>query len=124
LDRFSSTCWASTNPEFHGEIIAELERLRESDTVRVIDSLEHQWAVPLRDAIARAVGYRVGDGFVSPLDLVEIGLMSAEEAKELHRCWDHVGSPAGPRGVPFGASHDAGSEKSAGRRQSARGFHG
>ena len=26
-------------PEFHGEIIAELERLRESDTVRVIDSL-------------------------------------------------------------------------------------
>jgi uncharacterized membrane protein len=27
------------HPEFHGEIIAELERLRESDTVRVIDSL-------------------------------------------------------------------------------------
>lgn len=27
------------NPEFHGEIIAELERLRESDTVRVIDAL-------------------------------------------------------------------------------------
>ena len=26
-------------PEFHGEIIAELERLRESDTVRVIDAL-------------------------------------------------------------------------------------
>src|SRR3954470_12441892 len=26
-------------PEFHGEIIAELERLRESDTIRVIDSL-------------------------------------------------------------------------------------
>src|SRR5260370_41718310 len=26
-------------PDFHGEIIAELERLRESDTVRVIDSL-------------------------------------------------------------------------------------
>ncbi len=28
-----------TNPDFHGEIIAELERLRESDMVRVIDSL-------------------------------------------------------------------------------------
>src|SRR5436305_3654991 len=28
-----------SHPEFHGEIIAELERLRESDTVRVIDSL-------------------------------------------------------------------------------------
>src|SRR5438876_3588381 len=26
-------------PDFHGEVIAELERLRESDTVRVIDSL-------------------------------------------------------------------------------------
>jgi hypothetical protein len=25
-------------PDFHGEIIAELERLRESDTVRVIDA--------------------------------------------------------------------------------------
>ena len=27
------------HPDFHGEIIAELERLRESDTIRVIDSL-------------------------------------------------------------------------------------
>src|SRR3982074_898073 len=26
-------------PNFHGEIIAELERLRESDTVRVVDAL-------------------------------------------------------------------------------------
>ena len=156
-------------PEFHGEIIAELERLRESDTVRVIDALavhkdadgeievahlsnltkdeaielgskvgaliglgiegeegleagalagaeagdegievfddedawdvleeipndsaaallliEHHWAVPLRDAIARAGGFRIGDGFISPLDLIEIGLVSAEEAAELH----------------------------------------
>ena len=158
------------HPDFHGEVIAELERLRETDTVRVIDSLavykdaagelevehlsnlseqeaielgtkigaliglgidgeegmeagaaagaeeaaeegidllggaeewdvledipndsaaalillEHHWAVPLRDAIARAGGFRLGDGFISPLDLVEIGLMSADEAKELH----------------------------------------
>ena len=155
-------------PDFHGEIINELERLRESDTVRVIDSLavykdkdgelevehlsnlsekeaielgskvgalvglgiageegaeagavagaqraeaegidvlgdewdvledipndsaaalillEHHWAVPLRDAIARAGGFRVSDGFISPLDLVAIGLVSAEEARELH----------------------------------------
>ena len=153
------------HPQFHGEIIAELERLRESDTVRVIDALavykdqdgevevehlsnlstdeaielgskvgalvglgiegdegaeagaaagaaassdgisvfsdeeawdvleeipndsaaallllEHHWAVPLRDAIARAGGFRISDGFISPLDLVEIGLMTAEEA--------------------------------------------
>src|SRR5215468_7212208 len=27
------------HPHFHGEIIAELEKLRESDTVRVIDAL-------------------------------------------------------------------------------------
>jgi uncharacterized membrane protein len=159
------------HPNFHGEIIAELERLKESDTVRVIDSLavykdadgelevehlsnlseaeaiemgtkigaliglgiegeegmeagaiagaeaveaeggvhvfteeegwdiledipndsaaalillEHHWAVPLRDAIARAGGFRLSDGFISPLDLVEIGLVSAEEAQELH----------------------------------------
>jgi uncharacterized membrane protein len=148
------------HPQFHGEIIAELERLKASDTVRVIDSLavykdaageievehlsnlteeeaiefgskvaalvglgiegeetpeaggavpsaddeeawdvledipndsaaallliEHHWAVPLRDAIARAGGFRVADGFISPLDLVGIGLMSADEAGELH----------------------------------------
>ena len=157
------------HPDFHGEIISELERLKESDTVRVIDALavykdaegeievahlsnltkdeaieigskvgaliglgiegeegmvlgaeagaeagadgisvfseeeawdvvedipndsaaallliEHHWAVPLRDAIARAGGRRIGDGFISPLDLVEIGLVSAEEARELH----------------------------------------
>src|SRR4029453_7431693 len=28
-----------SHPDFHGEIIEELERLRESDTVRVIDAL-------------------------------------------------------------------------------------
>src|SRR4051812_17702162 len=28
-----------SEPEFHGEIIAELEKLNESDTVRVIDAL-------------------------------------------------------------------------------------
>ena len=35
----SSSCWVSNHPHFHGEIINELERLRESDTIRVIDSL-------------------------------------------------------------------------------------
>ena len=44
----------------------------------------HRAAVPLRDAIARAGGFRISDGFISPLDLVEIGLVSAEEAQELH----------------------------------------
>ena len=165
------------HPEFHGEIIAELERLKEKDTVRVIDALavhkdadgeievvhlsnltkdeaielgstvgalvglgiegeegmhagaeagaeagadgisvfsdeeawdvieeipndsaaallliEHHWAVPLRDAIARAGGHRISDGFISPLDLVEIGLVSAEEAEALHAI--ETGAPA------------------------------
>ena len=156
-------------PDFHGEIIAELERLNESDMVRVIDTLavykdadgeveamhlsnlstdeaielgskvgaliglgfegepgleagamagaeaaadgvsvfsndeawdvlaeipngsaaallliEHHWAVPLRDAVVRAGGFRIGDGFISPLDLIGIGLVSAAEAAEMH----------------------------------------
>jgi hypothetical protein len=40
--------------------------------------------VPLRDAIARAGGFRISDGFISPLDLIEVGLLSAEEAEQLH----------------------------------------
>jgi uncharacterized membrane protein len=55
-----------------------------NDSAAALILLEHHWAVPLRDAIARAGGFRVSDGFISPLDLVEIGLMTAEEAKELH----------------------------------------
>jgi uncharacterized membrane protein len=55
-----------------------------NDSAAALILLEHHWAVPLRDAIARAGGFRLGDGFISPLDLVQIGLMSAEEAKELH----------------------------------------
>src|SRR6185437_6756099 len=55
-----------------------------NDLAAALILLEHHWAVPLRDAIARAGGFRIGDGFISPLDLIEIGLVSAEEAKELH----------------------------------------
>lgn len=158
-----------SHPDFRGEIIAELERLRQSDTVRVIDALavhkdadgeieiehlsnlsrdqaielgskvgaliglgvegeagfeigaeagaeagadgiqvfddeqawdvleeipndsaaalillEHHWAVGLRDAVMRAGGVRLGDGFISPFDLVAIGLVTAEEAAQLH----------------------------------------
>jgi uncharacterized membrane protein len=157
-------------PDFKGEVIAELERLRKSDTVRVIDALavykhddgeietqrlsnlsdaeeaelgakigaliglgmageegfakgaeagaelvesegleffggddegwdvleeipagtaaalvliEHHWAVPLRNAVANAGGFRLADGFISPIDLITIGLISAAEAREL-----------------------------------------
>lgn len=155
------------HPDFHGEVIEELEKLRENDTVRVIDSLavykdaegeievmhlsnlskeeavelgskvgaliglgiegeegfevgaeagaeaaadgmqvfsdelawdviedipndsaaaliliEHHWAVPLRDAIIRAGGIGLSDGFIHPADLVAIGVVTAEEAAE------------------------------------------
>ena len=55
-----------------------------NDSAAALILLEHHWAVPLRDAIARAGGFRISDGFISPLDLVAIGMMTAEEAKELH----------------------------------------
>jgi hypothetical protein len=42
--------------------------------------LEHRWAIPVRDAIARAGGFRLASEFISPLDLIAIGLVEAEEA--------------------------------------------
>ena len=55
-----------------------------NDSAAALVLIEHHWAVPLRDAIARAGGFRLSDGFISPLDLVAIGLLEAEEAKDLH----------------------------------------
>lgn len=52
-----------------------------NDSAAALILLEHHWAVPLRDAIARAGGFRISDGFISPFDLVAIGLLTAEEAK-------------------------------------------
>jgi uncharacterized membrane protein len=50
------------------------------DTAAALILLEHRWAIPLRDAIARAGGFRIGDGFIHPLDLVAVGVLAAEEA--------------------------------------------
>ena len=55
-----------------------------NDSAAALILLEHHWAIPLRDAIARAGGFRLSDGFISPLDLVDIGLMERAEAEELH----------------------------------------
>jgi hypothetical protein len=68
---------------FSGEEWDVLEDIP-NDTAAALILLEHHWAIPLRDAIARAGGFRVSDGFISPIDLVAIGLLSAEEAKEHH----------------------------------------
>jgi uncharacterized membrane protein len=55
-----------------------------NDSAAALLLIEHHWAVPLRNAIASAGGFRIADGFISPLDLVAIGLVKAEEAKEMH----------------------------------------
>ena len=53
----------------------------------LVDSPQVQDAISTKaiDAIGRAGGFRLSDGFISPLDLIEIGLLSAEEANELHK---------------------------------------
>jgi uncharacterized membrane protein len=51
-----------------------------SDTAAALILIEHHWAVGLRDAVARAGGFRISDGFVSPIDLVAIGAMTREDA--------------------------------------------
>ncbi|MGB0091916.1 MAG: hypothetical protein WBP81_05220 [Solirubrobacteraceae bacterium] len=53
-----------------------------NDSAATLILLEHHWAVPLRRDRLHW-GFRISDGFVSPLDLVEIGLVSAEEANAL-----------------------------------------
>ncbi len=50
-----------------------------NDSAAALILVEHHWAVGLRNAIARAGGTRLGDAFISPADLVEIGLLSADE---------------------------------------------
>jgi uncharacterized membrane protein len=61
------------------DVVAEIP----DDTAGLLVLLEHRWAIPLRDAIARAGGFRLASEFISPLDLVAIGLVSAEEAEAL-----------------------------------------
>jgi uncharacterized membrane protein len=53
------------------------------DTAGLLVLLEHRWAIPVRDAIARAGGVRLASEFISPLDLIAIGLVGAEEAAAL-----------------------------------------
>jgi uncharacterized membrane protein len=54
-----------------------------NDSAAALLLIEHHWAVPLRDAIARAGGFRIGDGFISPLDLVAVGALAEAEIEEL-----------------------------------------
>ena len=54
-----------------------------NDSAAALLLIEHHWAVPLRDAIARAGGFRISDGFISPLTSSRSGLVSADEREEL-----------------------------------------
>jgi uncharacterized membrane protein len=67
-----------------GHLIDEAEVWDVADTipqggVAALALIEHLWAAPLRDAIARAGGVPVSDEWIHPLDLIEVGLLAAEE---------------------------------------------
>ena len=66
------------NEEEAWDVVGEIP----NDSAAALLLIEHHWAVPLRDAIARDNGFRIADGFISPLDLVAVGLVSAEEAAQ------------------------------------------
>jgi uncharacterized membrane protein len=58
------------------DVLAEIP----PDSAAAILLIEHRWAIPLRDAVYKANGFPVASTFVTPIDLVEIGLLKAEEA--------------------------------------------
>ena len=71
---------------FTGEIAAELDRLKDSDTIpngtsAAIVLFEHRWAIPLRDAIVRANGVALADNWIHATDLVAIGLLAESEVE-------------------------------------------
>lgn len=86
---------AEAGAEMGAEAMAEgVDLLPEEDVWDVVDEipngtaaavilLEHRWAIPLRDAVMRAGGFRISEGFVHPLDLVAVGLVAAEEAEAM-----------------------------------------
>ena len=46
-----------------------------NDAAAALILLEHRWAIGLRDAVVRAGGFPIAGHFISPLDLVEVGLI-------------------------------------------------
>ena len=53
-----------------------------NDSAAAFILIEHRWAIPFRDAVRRAGGFAISDGFIHAEDLVAVGLMSAAEAEE------------------------------------------
>jgi uncharacterized membrane protein len=66
------------DPEAAWDVLGDIP----NDSAAVLLLIEHHWAVPLRDAVARAGGFRIAEDFISPIDLVRVGLMAAEDAEE------------------------------------------
>lgn len=67
-----------------GHVIDETEVWDAADAIEpggaaALALIEHIWAIPLRDAIVQAGGVPVSDEWIHPLDLVEIGLLAADE---------------------------------------------
>ena len=67
------------NEENAWDVLAEIPE----DSAAALVLLEHRWAIPLRDAIAQEGGIRLASEFISPLDLVAVGLVDAAEAEAL-----------------------------------------
>ena len=61
------------------DVLAEIPE----DSAAALVLLEHRWAIPLRDAIAQEGGVRLASEFISPLDLVAVGLVDRAEAEAL-----------------------------------------
>jgi uncharacterized membrane protein len=61
------------------DVLAEIP----DDAAAALILLEHRWAIGLRDAVVRAGGFRIAESFISPLDLVEVGLLASAEAEAL-----------------------------------------
>jgi uncharacterized membrane protein len=61
------------------DVLAEIPE----DTAAALILLKHRWAISLRDAVARAGGFLLASEFISPLDLVSLGLVQTEEAEAL-----------------------------------------
>src|SRR5262245_1138686 len=68
---------------FHEEDAWDVIEEIPNDSAAAVILLEHRWAIPLRDAVARAGGFRISDGFIHPIDLVAVGLIAAEEAEAM-----------------------------------------
>ncbi|HTG46839.1 MAG TPA: hypothetical protein VK646_04215 [Actinomycetota bacterium] len=77
---------------FSGEDAWDVVEDIPTDTAAALILIEHTWAAPLRDAIARAGGFPISDGFIHASDLVAVGMIGAEEAKELEAM--EAGPPA------------------------------